>query len=376
MKKILMVAVLAAMGAGAAPIVEITSVQQQYPWTNTVDITYTSTGIESNNTYYVVFKAYDAASKEIGVITNELKISQGSTWVAQWEPPFNVRYENCTMTPYVYKGGQDDYMVVDLETWQVTYEGMSIQEASNKKYDTDEYKTKKLVLRKVPAGTYKIGAERTITTSAATDFYIGIFQFTEAQYDRIAGVANPSGSKKPKAVSWNTMRGSAGVAAVPSTGICATLNSKNSLGLRGFDIPTLAMWEIAARGSDTHKYIGSDTFNNATYEQYGWFSTNSSNIIHEVGLKLPNTWGIYDMHGNTWEQIRCAFGATRNSTTQADALKPLTQGTDANQTWIMGGSKQHTASGFCYPNHYGACGSGKTNVGDVWGTHRITYFPQ
>ncbi|MBR1871265.1 MAG: hypothetical protein IJ802_05510, partial [Kiritimatiellae bacterium] len=61
MKKILMVAALAAMGAGAAPVVEITSVQQQYPWTNTVDITYTSTGIAEDNSYYVVFTALDSA---------------------------------------------------------------------------------------------------------------------------------------------------------------------------------------------------------------------------------------------------------------------------------------------------------------------------
>ena len=199
MKKILMVAALAAMGAGAAQVVEITSVQQQYPWTNTVDITYTSTGIAEENTYYVVFKAYDAASKEIGVITNDLKVSQGSTWVAQWQPPFNVRYENCTMIPYVYKGGMDDYIIVDLATWVTTYEGMSTQDASNAKYNTPEYKTEKLVLRKIEPGEYTIGhANYTDNTAHKVvvredkPYYIGIFPVTAAQYARIMGTSTSS----------------------------------------------------------------------------------------------------------------------------------------------------------------------------------------
>ncbi|MBR1871127.1 MAG: SUMF1/EgtB/PvdO family nonheme iron enzyme, partial [Kiritimatiellae bacterium] len=327
--------------------VEITSVQQQYPCTNTVDITYTSTGIAEQNTYYVIFKAQDSAGNEIGVITNDLKVSRGSTWVAQWQPPFNVRYENCTMTPYVYKGGMDDYMVVDLETWQVTFEPMSTQDASNKKYTANDYKTKKMVFRKIEPGTYKIGYANGAKNESASGpnsahdcvapkaYYVAIYSCTEGQFRRITGDTSVADTTLPKVqVSFNSVRGGAGAAATPQTGVIAQLNAKTaSAGFAsgsGFDLPTESMWEIAARAGATTQYIWGDTLSD--YAAYAWVSDNSGGANRKnVGDKLPNAWGLFDMCGNVWDITRDV--ARNNSTdlatisTQAqNCLQPITSG--------------------------------------------------
>ena len=387
MKKILMVAALAAMGAGAAPIVEITSVQQEYPWTNTVDITYTSTGIAEENTYYVVFKAQNSAGAEIGVITNDLKISQGSTWVAQWQPPFNVRYENCTMTPYVYKGGMDDYMIVDLNTWKVTYEPKSTQVASNEKYNTDEYKTAKMAFRKIPAGDYWIGGPETGLILQATnsyhkchiakDFYMGIFLVTVAQYDKIVNNTASTSTSPKNYVSYNTVRGAAGTAARPSTGICATMNSKAKLesgaplvaGTNdGFDLPTVSMWEIAARAGETTKYLGAD--DTSKLGDYCWHSGNGG--YHPVGQKNANQWGLYDVVGNLWHICRDTWNAADLATLQPEGLTPINSGTAAS-CFFQGAScwdaLSHTSFRFS-ARHIDDKTRSNTNVG-----FRLAFFP-
>lgn len=81
-------------------------------------------------------------------------------------------------------------------------------------------------------------------------------------------------------------------------------------------LPTEAQWEFSCRAGTTGSYY-SDSL-----EDIAWFAENSDNTRHPVGLKLPNAFGLYDMHGNALEWVYDLYDAEFYSAEEAKLKDP------------------------------------------------------
>ncbi len=63
----------------------------------------------------------------------------------------------------------------------------------------------------------------------------------------------------------------------------------------GISVPYEAQWEYACRAGTTGAFSG------PSLDALGWHKDNSGGVTHRVRGKVPNAWGMYDMHGNVYE---------------------------------------------------------------------------
>jgi len=252
-----------------------------------------------------------------------------------------------------------EYLVVDLADDSVT----TVFESDVRRFNADVYKTEKLVLRRIPAGSFLMGSpadepgreslpwlnrETRHKVTLTKDFYLGVFPVTQAQYAKVMGGANPSFFKENadaatcpvETVSYKMIRGEADGCAVPVSdavdagSFLAVLRARTGV---LFDLPTEAQWEYACRaGTDGAVYFGVTT--SVSYAANAWCKANSADRTHGVGQKAANPWGLYDMLGNVWEICRDRVTAAPNDDWgTADAVDPI-RNVSGGKTIARGGA--------------------------------------
>ena len=85
---------------------------------------------------------------------------------------------------------------------------------------------------------------------------------------------------------------------------------------RPYRLLSEAEWEYAARAGSTTRY----SFGNDETElgQYAWYFANAAQQTHDVGTRLPNAFGLFDMHGNVWQWCADPWHPTYNGTPPLD----------------------------------------------------------
>ena len=131
-------------------------------------------------------------------------------------------------------------------------------------------------------------------------FWLGKYEVTQTQWKAVMG-SNPSnfyGDKRPvEEVSWNYAQV-----------FITALNADTGLTFR---LPSESEWEYACRTGEQTPLVRFYWGDDPAYTQadaHSWYFNNASSKTHDVGGKLPNAWGLYDMSGNVWEWVQDWYG--------------------------------------------------------------------
>ena len=285
---------------------------------------------------------------------------------------------NAVVKVYPAKRNKPKYIAIDLSggTAATHYPIECLEDVPNGGW-TDEYKTTKLVLRHIPAGSFIMGSRATDYPGAVNtnlhmvtltkDFYMGVFEVTQRQWELVIG-NRPSyftneicyATRPVECVSYQDIRGGDKGLLWPQSkevddeSFMGIIRCK--AGITSLDLPTEAQWEYACRAGTTTafnngmnitgnineddcaeienvaRYCGNSNFENMTWDERKACSDEYCSA--KVGSYRANYWGLYDMHGNLWEWC-------------ADAIP-----TAPDHFMIRGGSYKVRASrctaGFCY----------------------------
>jgi formylglycine-generating enzyme required for sulfatase activity len=261
-----------------------------------------------------------------------------------------------------------------------------------------------LVIVQVPAGSFTMGSpagelgrdpdegpQHQVTLTK--DIYLGKYEVTQAQWQAVMGTTpahdNGVGPDYPVYfVSWNDICGS-GATCGASDGFVKRLNdhltSTGQPGAGKFRLPSEAEWENAARAQTTgpFSFAAPATWDTACGSfpeavTHIWWCGNAASTAHPVGQKLPNPWGIFDMHGNVYEWVNDWYGQSYYASTPAsDPPGPTTGSYRVARGGFWGDNAQYCRSAYrsaASPgNRYGDIGFRlATSVGNEACTYGIS----
>lgn len=148
----------------------------------------------------------------------------------------------------------------------------------------------------VPGGSFMMGSylesdEQPIHQVTLPSFHIAKYPTTQAQYLAIMG-KNPSGFKDDprhpvECVTWEE-----------SMEFCQKLSNMT---VRKYTLPSESQWEYACKSGTTTPFSYGEIITTELVNHNGYKPEHKLTKTNPVGKYPPNSWGIYDLHGNVCE---------------------------------------------------------------------------
>jgi sulfatase modifying factor 1 len=215
-------------------------------------------------------------------------------------------------------------------------------------------------LKLIHAGTFLMGSsesekgrydeEQQHKVTISKPFYMQTTEVTQGQWKAVMGTEPWKGEDYVKEgdnypavyVSWDD-----------AVAYCKKLSEKES---KTYRLPTEAEWEYACRAETKTTWSFGD--DEASLGDYAWHDKNAFDIderyAHQVGLKKPNAFGLYDMHGNVSEWCYDYFGEDYYK--QSSEKDPTGPTSGSSRVW-RGGSwysgARYARSAYRYADYHG-----------------------
>ena len=153
----------------------------------------------------------------------------------------------------------------------------------------------------------------------------------------------------------------------PKMGEYAKYIPEQDMSKKGFRLPTEAEWEWAAKGGQDFKWAGIDNKDQLKYYAwYGWYKDDgdqdggdAGGKTHQVKLKRPNGYGLYDMSGNVCEWC---WDRYEDEDTVPDPV-PFDY---AGETGSTDDRRVRRSGGLCYGSKEATCAFRTRSLPDYW----------
>ena len=175
-------------------------------------------------------------------------------------------------------------------------------------------------------------------------YYLGKYEITQEQWEAVMGTApwsgkvhvQPNPNHPAVYTSWEDVQE-----------FMQRLNT--AAGEELYRLPTEAEWEFACRaGTTTWWSFGDDE---GDLGAYAWYEDNAWNAglqyAQPVGTRLPNPWGLHDMHGNVFEWCQDWFGPYSDAS-QEDPTGPPSGFVRVVRGGFLSGGARHVRSACRY----------------------------